>query len=118
MPKNEVSCFDGKRYINYFNVSDETLEKIRELCKEDEENNKELKNPIMTLPIWTLSISSRAKNALMKKVNPNDPNIQTIHDLIQKTPRELLKIRNFGQQCLVEVQEALYSLGLQLKNDD
>ncbi len=43
--------------------------------------------------------------------------IQTIADLVSKTPDELLKIKNFGEKSLEEVQEKLRHLGLELGMD-
>ena len=43
--------------------------------------------------------------------------IQTIADLVSKTPEELLKIKNFGEKSLQEVQEKLKQLGLKLGMD-
>ncbi len=43
--------------------------------------------------------------------------IQTIADLVAKTPEELLKIKNFGEKSLQEVEEKLRQIGLKLGMD-
>ncbi len=43
--------------------------------------------------------------------------IQSIADLVSKTPEELLRIKNFGEKSLEEVQEKLQHLGLSLGMD-
>jgi DNA-directed RNA polymerase subunit alpha len=40
--------------------------------------------------------------------------IHTIGELVQKTPQELLKYRNFGKKSLAEIDELLHGMGLSL----
>ena len=70
-------------------VSDELLEKLR-------------------TPITELELSVRSANCL------REAKIHTIADLVQKTPPELLKYRNFGKKSLAEIDELLKSMGLSL----
>lgn len=70
-------------------VSDELLEKLR-------------------TPITELELSVRSANCL------REAKIQTIVDLVQKMPQELLKYRNFGKKSLAEIDELLKSMGLSL----
>jgi DNA-directed RNA polymerase subunit alpha len=58
--------------------------------------------------IEELDFSVRTFNCLRRE------GIATVGEVIQKTPSELLAIRNFGKKSLSEVQEKLKSLGLSL----
>ena len=40
--------------------------------------------------------------------------ILTVGDLVTRTPNELMRCRNFGKKCMVEVERAVASRGLQL----
>ena len=55
-----------------------------------------------------LQLSVRAMNCLESE------NIHTVRDLVQKSPDQLLEVRNFGETTLNEVREKLTSLGLRL----
>ena len=69
----------------------------------DEELQEKLKTPIAEL-----ELSVRSANCL------REATIKTIGDLVQKTPQELLKYRNFGKKSLVEIEELLKGMGLAL----
>ena len=55
-----------------------------------------------------LNLSVRATNCLESE------NITTVRDLVQRTPDQLLEVRNFGETTLNEVREKLTELGLRL----
>lgn len=55
-----------------------------------------------------IELSSRASNCL--KV----AGIRTIRELVEKTPEDLLAVKNFGQKSLDEIQEKLQGMGLSL----
>lgn len=59
-------------------------------------------------PIEELDFSVRTFNCLKKE------GINTLRMLIQRTPEDLLEIRNFGKRSLDEVTEKLAGLGLEL----
>ncbi len=59
--------------------------------------------------IEALNLSVRSFNCLKRA------GINTIADLVAKTPEEMMKVRNLGQKSLEEVQERLAALGLGLK---
>lgn len=63
-------------------------------------------NPSLDVPVASLPLSARARNCLYE--------IDTVGDLIQKTPRELLTIRAFGQRTLREVKQCLSDRDLNL----
>ena len=63
-------------------------------------------DPILSRSVDDLELSVRSVNCLRAE------QIYSIGDLIQRTEVELLKTRNFGKKSLVEIKDALASLGL------
>ena len=59
-------------------------------------------------PIEELDFSVRTFNCLKKE------GVNTLRMLIQRTPEDLLEIRNFGKRSLDEVTEKLAGLDLEL----
>ena len=45
-------------------------------------------------------------------------NINTVRDLISKTPEEMMKVRNMGKKSLDEVQNKLAMMGLSLASEE
>ena len=77
---------------------------------EDEEPaavSEELQEKLKT-PIAELELSVRSANCL------REAKIHTIGELVQKSPQELLKYRNFGKKSLAEIDELLHGMGLEL----
>ena len=68
----------------------------------------ESSSPDLDLPIEALDLSERPRNCLRRA------QIETVGELVQKTPDELLNITNFGQKSLDEVTAKLDELGLSL----
>ncbi|HVV36016.1 MAG TPA: DNA-directed RNA polymerase subunit alpha [Acidimicrobiales bacterium] len=66
-------------------------------------------SPDMDLPIEDLDLSERPRNCLKRA------QVNTIGELIQKTPDDLLAITNFGQKSLDEVLVKLDERGLSLR---
>ena len=60
------------------------------------------------LSVEQLDLSVRTMNCLRRS------SIATVGELIAKGPRELLKLRNFGQKSYVEIESRLGELGLSL----
>jgi DNA-directed RNA polymerase subunit alpha len=88
-------------FVNYGSLPEEP---------EDEEPvavSEELQEKLKT-PISELELSVRSANCL------REAKIHTIGELVQKTPQELLKYRNFGKKSLAEIDELLHSMGLEL----
>ncbi len=71
-------------------------------------------HPVFEQPIDSLMLSVRATNCLKENA---EPPITTIGELVQKTPWELLDIRDFGNTTLEEICTRLSELGLSLKSD-
>ncbi len=79
---------------------------------EESSENKE-KNDVFSIydkmKIDELELSVRSLNCLKRD------KIETVGDLLRKSEKELLKIRNFGDKSLKEVDEKLKAFGLKLK---
>ena len=88
-------------FVNYGTLPDEP---------EDEQPvavSEELQEKLKT-PISELELSVRSANCL------REAKIHTIGELVEKTPQELLKYRNFGKKSLAEIDELLHGMGLEL----
>jgi DNA-directed RNA polymerase subunit alpha len=64
----------------------------------------------LDLPIEALDLSERPRNCLRRA------QIQSVGELIEKTPDDLLNITNFGQKSLEEVTAKLDELGFSLRS--
>jgi DNA-directed RNA polymerase subunit alpha len=62
-------------------------------------------------PIADLNLSVRARKCMVRL------GLNTIGELLRKTPDDLLECKNFGVTSLNEVREKLVSMGLKLRND-
>ena len=71
--------------------------------KEDEDKEKAL-----DMKIDELELSVRSYNCLKRA------GINTVEELCNKTPDEMMKVRNLGRKSLEEVLAKLKELGLQL----
>ena len=67
-------------------------------------------SPDLDLPIEDLDLSERPRNCLRRA------QINTVGELVQKSPEDLLAITNFGQKSLDEVLLKLDERGLALRN--
>ena len=61
---------------------------------------------VLDQSIDTLELSIRSMNCL------KNANIRTLRDLVSRSEREMVEIRNFGEKSLKEVQDKLEALGL------
>jgi DNA-directed RNA polymerase subunit alpha len=68
-------------------------------------------SPDLDLPIEELDLSERPRNCLKRA------QVNTIGELVQRTPADLLAITNFGQKSLDEVIERLDERGLSLAGE-
>jgi DNA-directed RNA polymerase subunit alpha len=66
---------------------------------------------VLSLPVTKLQLSVRARRCI------ETLNIRTLGELVQKTPQELMSVRNFGQTSLAEVKEQLAKFGLSLREE-
>jgi DNA-directed RNA polymerase subunit alpha len=72
------------------------------------EPREEARPRVLDTRVEELDFSVRTFNCLRRE------GVSNIGELIQKTPADLLAIRNFGKKSLSEVQEKLQSMGLSL----
>ena len=73
--------------------------------KEDDEKEK-----VLEMSIDELELSVRSYNCLKRA------GINTVEELINKTPEDMMKVRNLGRKSLEEVLAKLKELGLELNN--
>ena len=69
-------------------------------------------SPDLDLPIEDLDLSERPRNCLKRA------QVNTIGELVERTPEDLLAITNFGQKSLDEVIQRLDERGLSLRVKD
>jgi len=69
------------------------------------EEDARLRRERLDLSIAEMGLSVRTTNCL------EETGILTVRDLLNATPRRLLKISNFGEKTLDEVYDALEQLG-------
>ncbi len=120
--------------LSYKNFGETSLAEIKDILakrglklgmeKDDEEANKrrEKKNiksvkipdnqEVMNLPISNLELSVRCRKCLQNL------GIQTLGELTQKTQKELLSCKNFGQTSMNELRQKLAVYSLSLREDD
>ena len=75
--------------------------------KEDDEKEK-----VMEMSIDELELSVRSYNCLKRA------GINTVEELTNRTPEDMMKVRNLGRKSLEEVLAKLKELGLQLNQGD
>jgi len=75
--------------------------------KEDDEKEK-----VLEMSIDELELSVRSYNCLKRA------GINTVEELTNKTPEDMMKVRNLGRKSLEEVLAKLKELGLQLNQGD
>ena len=76
-----------------------------ELMVEKEENRKD---KLLEMTIEELELSVRSFNCLKRA------GINTVDDLINKSPEDMMKVRNLGKKSFDEVKAKLQSLGFDL----
>jgi DNA-directed RNA polymerase subunit alpha len=87
-------------FVEYVKISQmKAEERLIRLSIPDEKYN---------MPVEQLDLSVRTMNCLRRS------NITTVGELIAKGPKELLKLRNFGQKSYQEIEDRLSAIGLSL----
>ena len=79
--------------------------KTAEIMVEKEDNEKE---KVLEMNIDELELSVRSYNCLKRA------GINTVEELCNRTPEDMMKVRNLGRKSLEEVLAKLKELGLQL----
>ena len=91
-------------HLNLFvELSDEASQPELMVEKDDKSKDK-----ILEMTIEDLELSVRSFNCLKRA------NINTVDDLISKSPEEMMKVRNLGKKSFDEVRAKLNSLGFDL----
>ena len=70
------------------------------------------KEKALEMTIEELDLSVRAFNCLKRA------GVNTVSDLVTKTPDEMMKVRNLGKKSLEEVLAKIDSLGFSLSQND
>ena len=96
------------RQLNHFvELSDEV--NATEILEHKEDDGKE---QVLEMTIEELDLSVRAFNCLKRA------GVNTVNDLINKSPEEMMKVRNLGKKSLEEVISKLNSLGFNLNGEE
>ena len=96
------------RQLNHFvDLSDEVS--ATEIMDKKEESGKD---KVLEMTIEELDLSVRAFNCLKRA------GVNSVGDLINKSPEEMMKVRNLGKKSLEEVMGKLEALGFNLHSDD
>jgi len=96
------------RQLNHFaELSDEMGD--TEIMEKKEDIGKD---KVLEMTIEELDLSVRAFNCLKRA------GVNSVGDLINKSPEEMMKVRNLGKKSLEEVIGKLRALGLELNGDD
>jgi len=112
--------------LSHKNFGETSLQEIKDLLASkalylgmgrDEERRRRARarlgpsdNPVMNRPVADLGLSVRGR-ACMQKLG-----VITIGDLVSRSEKDLLSVKNFGQTSLREIREKLEEMGLALKS--
>ncbi len=95
-------------HLNLFIELSESARSAEVMVEKDEEK----KDKALEMNIEDLELSVRSFNCLKRA------NINTVEELINKTPDDMMKVRNLGRKSLEEVLQKLDELGLALRTSD
>ena len=70
------------------------------------------KDKVLEMTIEELELSVRSFNCLKRA------GINTVEDLVNKSPEDMMKVRNLGKKSFDEVKAKLQSLGCELMNSE
>ena len=76
------------------------------------EKEEDQKEKVLEMTIEELDLSVRSYNCLKRA------GINTVEELTNKTPEDMMKVRNLGRKSLEEVLAKLKELGLSLNNSE
>lgn len=91
----------------FVNLSENAM--AAEVMVEEDDDDKE---KVLEMNIDELELSVRSYNCLKRA------GVNTVEELINKTPEEMMKVRNLGRKSLDEVFGKLKELGLELKSSN
>ncbi|KXG75696.1 DNA-directed RNA polymerase subunit alpha [Fervidicola ferrireducens] len=109
-PDEAVSAA-AKILVDYFSLFT-TLNTEVKKAEPPVEKEKDEKEKLLEMPIEELDLSVRSYNCLKRA------GINTIGELIQKTPEEIMKVRNLGKKSLEEIEEKLAAFNLSFKKSE
>ena len=95
-------------HLSLFEEMSETTTTV-EVLTENEDNQKET---VLALNIDELELSVRSYNCLKRA------GINTVEELCNKTPEDMMKVRNLGRKSLEEVLATLKELGLSINSSE
>ena len=107
----EAIALGSRILIEHFNI----LTDLNEIADETGLMTSKAEDPnvkILETSIDDLDLSVRAYNCLKRA------GILTLHDLVDKSENEMMKIRNLGKKSLKEVIDKVKSMGLSFRNED
>jgi DNA-directed RNA polymerase subunit alpha len=93
--------------MSIFHGLSEAVEAVQE-----QEGGQEGEEDTEEMSIEDLDLSVRAFNCLKRA------NINTVGQLIQMTPEDMMKVRNLGQKSMEEIESKLDQLGLSLRKTE
>lgn len=97
----------NRQLSHFVNLSDEVGSP--EILEKKEESEKD---KVLEMTIEELDLSVRAFNCLKRA------GIDTVEELVQRTPADMMKVRNLGKKSLEEVETKLASLDLALASEE
>ena len=108
---DEAVSLAAKVLSEHLSVFINLSEKARtaKVISEEKENPKE---KALEMSIDELELSVRSYNCLKRA------GLNTVEELCNKTPEEMMKVRNLGRKSLEEVLEKLKELGLKLNSSE
>jgi len=108
---DEATSLGAKILVEHLNLFIGLTDHVNdvEIMVEKEDDKKE---KILEMTVEELDLSVRSYNCLKRA------NINTVQELIQKTPEEMMKVRNLGKKSLEEVERKLAELGLSLRKSE
>ncbi|MBX5475822.1 MAG: DNA-directed RNA polymerase subunit alpha [Clostridia bacterium] len=108
---DEAASFAAKILAEHLNLFIGLTDKVGnvEIMVEKEGDERDR---LLSQSIDELELSVRSYNCLKRA------GINTIGELVAKTPEDMMKVRNLGKKSLEEVQEKLAALGLSLRQSE
>jgi DNA-directed RNA polymerase subunit alpha len=107
---DEAVSLGAKILSKHLSLFIHLTEKVDEVEIADEKDEDD-KSKILEMTIEELDLSVRSYNCLKRA------GINTVHDLINKSEEEMMKVRNLGKKSLEEVQHKLLDLNMQLRDN-
>jgi DNA-directed RNA polymerase subunit alpha len=108
---DEAVSLGAKILSKHLSLFINLTEKVDEVEIADEKDEDD-KSKILEMTIEELDLSVRSYNCLKRA------GINSVHDLINKSEEEMMKVRNLGKKSLEEVQHKLEELNMKLRDNE